>query len=95
MVAGLAPCPLTLLVMTFALARGVPGAGLAFAAVMLSGVGLVLVAVAALAVGAGRALAATAGGWIVHLEAASRVILGLTGAVLVALSVKVLAGLGQ
>ena len=90
MVSGLAPCPLTLLVMTFALARGVPEAGLAFAAVMLGGVGLVLVAVAALAVGAGRALAATAGRWIGHLETVSRVILGLTGAALVALSVEAL-----
>lgn len=92
LVSGLAPCPLTLLVMTFALARGVPEAGIAFAVAMLGGVGLVLVAVAALAVGAGRALAATAGGWVGHLEAASRVVLGLTGAVLVALSARVLAG---
>lgn len=89
-VSGLAPCPLTLLVMTFALARGVPEAGLAFAAVMLGGVGLVLVAVATLAVGAGRALAATAGDWIGHLETVSRVVLGLTGAALVAISVKAL-----
>jgi len=38
--AGLIPCPLTLLVMTFAVAHGVPEAGVAFAAMMLIGVGL-------------------------------------------------------
>ena len=34
-VAGLAPCPLTLFAMVLALARGVPEAGLAFAAAMM------------------------------------------------------------
>ncbi|WP_425459635.1 hypothetical protein [Hankyongella ginsenosidimutans] len=33
--AGLIPCPLTLFVMTFALSRGVPEAGVAFAGVMM------------------------------------------------------------
>lgn len=40
--AGLIPCPLTLFVMTFAVARGVTEAGLVFAAVMLIGVASVL-----------------------------------------------------
>lgn len=44
--AGLIPCPLTLFVMTFAISRGVPEAGVAFAAVMMIGVALVLGAVA-------------------------------------------------
>lgn len=44
--AGLIPCPLTLFVMTFAITRGVPEAGVAFAAVMMTGVALVLGAVA-------------------------------------------------
>ena len=48
--AGLIPCPLTLFVMTFAIAHGVPEAGVAFAAVMLAGVALVLAAVALAAV---------------------------------------------
>ncbi len=48
--AGLIPCPLTLFVMTFASARGVPEAGLAFAAMMLIGVAAVLTSVAAVAV---------------------------------------------
>jgi ABC-type nickel/cobalt efflux system permease component RcnA len=46
--AGLIPCPLTLFVMTFAIGRGVPQAGLAFAVTMMAGVAatLSLVAVA-------------------------------------------------
>ena len=44
--AGLIPCPLTLFVMTFAISRGVPEAGVAFAAVMMIGVALVFGAVA-------------------------------------------------
>lgn len=48
--AGLIPCPLTLFVMTFAISRGVPQAGVAFAAVMMIGVVLVLAAVALAAV---------------------------------------------
>jgi nickel/cobalt exporter len=44
--AGLIPCPLTLFVMTFAISRGVPEAGVAFAGVMMIGVALVLGTVA-------------------------------------------------
>lgn len=40
--AGLIPCPLTLFTLTFAIARGIPEAGLAFAAAMLIGVALTL-----------------------------------------------------
>lgn len=43
--AGLIPCPLTLFVMTFAISRGVPEAGVAFAVVMMAGVRLVLASV--------------------------------------------------
>lgn len=49
-VAGLIPCPLTLFVMTYATARGVPVAGLLFAVLMLGGVALTLSVVAFLAV---------------------------------------------
>lgn len=45
-IAGLIPCPLTLFVMTYAVSRGAPEAGLAFAAVMMIGVALTLCAVA-------------------------------------------------
>jgi nickel/cobalt transporter (NicO) family protein len=48
--AGLIPCPLTLFVMTFAITRGVPQAGIAFAAVMMLGVAVVLCTVALLAI---------------------------------------------
>ena len=46
---GLIPCPLTLFVMTLAMARGAPEAGLAFSLSMLLGVGLILGAVALIA----------------------------------------------
>lgn len=45
-IAGLIPCPLTLFVMTLALSRGAPEAGLAFSVSMLIGVATVLGAVA-------------------------------------------------
>ncbi|MCA1968685.1 MAG: ABC transporter permease [Rhizobium sp.] len=45
-VAGLIPCPLTLFVMTYATARGVPALGLVFAVLMLAGVAATLSAVA-------------------------------------------------
>lgn len=44
--AGLIPCPLTLFVMAFAVTQGVVVAGLAFSLVMLTGIALVLGAVA-------------------------------------------------
>lgn len=44
--AGLIPCPLTLFVMTFAITQGVVHAGVAFAAMMVIGVGLTLAGVA-------------------------------------------------
>jgi nickel/cobalt exporter len=48
-IAGLIPCPLTLFVMTLAISRGVPEAGLVFAAAMFGGVALTLSAVVLLA----------------------------------------------
>src|SRR5215216_2907717 len=49
-VAGLIPCPLTLFVMLYSLAHGVPVAGLTFAFAMLAGITLTLAAVALAAV---------------------------------------------
>jgi ABC-type nickel/cobalt efflux system permease component RcnA len=49
-VAGLIPCPLTLFAMFFALSRGVPEAGVTFAAAMMLGVTFTLTAVAMLTV---------------------------------------------
>lgn len=48
--AGLIPCPLTLFVMTFAISRGVPVAGLLFAVTMMAGVALTLSTVAVLSI---------------------------------------------
>ncbi|RVB77438.1 MULTISPECIES: sulfite exporter TauE/SafE family protein [unclassified Mesorhizobium] len=48
--AGLIPCPLTLFVMTFAMSRGIPGAGILFAITMMVGVALTLSCVAVLAI---------------------------------------------
>jgi nickel/cobalt transporter (NicO) family protein len=48
--AGLIPCPLTLFVMTFAISRGVPQAGIVFAVTMMAGVALTLSAVALITV---------------------------------------------
>ena len=48
-IAGLIPCPLTLFVMTLALSRGAPEAGLAFSVSMLLGVAIILGAVALVA----------------------------------------------
>jgi nickel/cobalt exporter len=48
--AGLIPCPLTLFVMTFAITRAVPQAGVAFTATMMLGVALTLSVVALAAV---------------------------------------------
>ncbi|MER9206399.1 ABC transporter permease [Mesorhizobium sp. M0771] len=48
--AGLIPCPLTFFVMTFAISRGVPGAGILFAITMMVGVALTLSSVAVLSI---------------------------------------------
>lgn len=48
--AGLIPCPLTLFVMTFAMSRGVPLAGILFAITMMAGVALTLSCVAVLSI---------------------------------------------
>jgi ABC-type nickel/cobalt efflux system permease component RcnA len=49
-IVGLVPCPLTLFAMFFAISRGVPEAGLVFAAAMMGGIALTLGAVALLTV---------------------------------------------
>ncbi|MBC8036895.1 MAG: ABC transporter permease [Rhizobiales bacterium] len=84
--AGLIPCPLTFFVMSFALSRGVPEAGLAFSVSMLSGVAVVLGAIAL--------VCAVARGSLVHLldrhEAAfaqvSRVLDAVAGAALTSIA---------
>jgi nickel/cobalt exporter len=87
-IAGLIPCPLTLFAMFLALARGVPEAGLTFALSMFLGVGLTLAVVAGLVVLARTwfvTMAANHGASIARL---SRVLEGLTGAMLVVIGIK-------
>ena len=59
--AGLVPCPLTLFIMVYAVAQGVPEAGLVFALAMLAGVGAILVAVALVSAYASQAILALLG----------------------------------
>jgi ABC-type nickel/cobalt efflux system permease component RcnA len=86
-VAGLIPCPLTLFVMTFASARGVPEAGLAFAGMMLVGVAIVLGTVAAVASLARAGFAAPFAAYGIVLSIAARAVLVATGVLLIVAAV--------
>jgi ABC-type nickel/cobalt efflux system permease component RcnA len=85
-IAGLVPCPLTLFVMTLAVSRGVPEAGLAFALAMFLGVAAVLVGIA-VTVTLARSWAE---GWIgrhgARLAVASRWLDTLAGVALIAIA---------
>jgi nickel/cobalt exporter len=85
--AGLVPCPLTLFVMTFAISRGVPQAGLAFAAAMMGGVALTLSAVALLATLFRMQAARLLGSYPGLLETASRGLEAIAGTLLVLVAV--------
>lgn len=85
--AGLIPCPLTLFVMTFAAARGVTAAGIAFAAMTWLGVAFVLGLVAVAASLFGRGVLALSQGAI----GLARGLLVATGIVLVVSSALTLA----
>jgi ABC-type nickel/cobalt efflux system permease component RcnA len=84
--AGLVPCPLTLFVMTFAIARGVPAAGILFAATMMIGVALTLSCVAVLSILLRERLVHFVEGWPRLFYAITRSIEGLAGAALIALA---------
>ena len=84
--AGLIPCPLTLFVMTFAIARGVPAAGLLFAGTMMIGVAVTLSAVAILSILLRERLVQLVEGKPRLFEAITRSIEGLAGAALIALA---------
>ncbi|MEF2552261.1 ABC transporter permease [Aurantimonas sp. A2-1-M11] len=80
MAAGLIPCPLTLFAMTFAVTRGVPEAGIAFAFAMMIGVAFTLSVVALATVFLRERAAAILGGagWVAAgrgIEAAAGVFL--------------------
>ena len=82
-IAGLVPCPLTLFAMFFAISRGVPEAGLVFAAAMMGGIALTLGAVALLTVLArewGVGFVQRHGG---SIEKVARVLEGATGIALI------------
>lgn len=80
--AGLVPCPLTLFVMTFAVSRGVPLAGVAFALAMMAGIAFVLCSVALASLGFRRSLMLIVQSRPHLMEGVSRVLLGITGGIL-------------
>jgi ABC-type nickel/cobalt efflux system permease component RcnA len=87
-VAGLIPCPLTLFVMVTALARGVPAAGLLFAASMFLGIALTLGLVAALAIVARDALTTLMTRHGASIALIARILDGLAGVLLVGLGLR-------
>lgn len=82
-IAGLVPCPLTLFVMVTALSRGVPEAGVAFAASMFVGIGLTLGAVAALSIVSRDAAVGIASRHGTSFARAARILDGISGLLLV------------
>lgn len=92
--AGLIPCPLTLLVMTVASGRGAPEAGVAFAGMMLVGVAAVLVAVAAGAALIRAGAAARFDRGRTRLSAISRASSGVAGLALLAVAASTLSAGG-
>ena len=87
-VAGLVPCPLTLFAMVVALGRGVPEAGLTFAAATMVGVGLTLAAVAGLTILAREWVVAVTARHGASIERLSRGLDGLAGALLLVIALR-------
>lgn len=90
--AGLIPCPLTLFVMVYALANGVPEAGLVFAATMIVGVGSILMITALAASWAGRGLAARFANQNQAVHRISQVAQGITGLAIIGVAAAQLVG---
>lgn len=86
--AGLIPCPLTLFVMTFAMTRGVPQVGVAFAAMMMVGVTLTLSTVALASVFFSRQLIRLFETRPRLIAGISRSIEGISGLILVPVAVR-------
>lgn len=86
--AGLIPCPLTLFVMTFAISRGVPQAGVAFAVTMMMGVALVLSVVAAATVLFRQSMVHLIENRAVLLDRITRTIEGIAGITLTAIALR-------
>ena len=87
-VAGLVPCPLTLFAMFFALARGVPEAGLVFAVAMMLGVLTTLAAVALLTVFLRDTLVAFTIRLGASIQRLIRILDGAAGVLLIVLSLR-------
>ena len=85
--AGLIPCPLTLFVMTFAVSRGVPEAGIAFAVVMMAGVAATLSAVALASVAFRRGVMVVLTTRPRLMDYAARILHALSGVFLLILAV--------
>lgn len=86
-VAGLIPCPLTLFVMFLAIARGVPEAGLTFAAAMLIGITLTLATVAVATILARDRMLVFVGRHGTSVGRAARFLDGAAGVLLVVIGV--------
>jgi ABC-type nickel/cobalt efflux system permease component RcnA len=86
--AGLIPCPLTLFVMTFAVSRGVPEAGIAFALVMMLGVALTLCLVAAATILFRQSMIHLIENRATLLDRASRLIEAVAGILLTLIAVR-------
>jgi nickel/cobalt transporter (NicO) family protein len=91
-VAGLVPCPLTLFMMILASTKGVPEAGVGFAVTMAMGVLLTLTGVAALTVLARSAVTRVVEYNGASLNAVVRVLNGVAGLLLVAVTAAELTG---
>ncbi len=85
-IAGLIPCPLTLFVMTLALSRGAPEAGLAFSVSMLLGVATILGLVAVVSAVARSSLAYVFEHHGTAIARVSRVMDALAGAALTSIA---------
>ena len=85
--AGLVPCPLTLFAMVYAISRGIPEAGLVFAAAMLVGIGITLAAVATLTVLARDRVVAFLARHDASVTLAARWLDGIAGFLLILLGV--------
>jgi nickel/cobalt exporter len=90
-VAGLVPCPLTLFAMFFALSRGVPEAGLVFAAAMMLGVLATLSVVTLLTVLMRDQLLHFMARHGASMQRLTRILDSIAGALLIALSLSALA----
>ena len=85
-IAGLVPCPLTLIVMFYALSRGVPEAGLTFASAMALGVLCTLAAVALLTVLGRDWVVALTERYGASVDKLARVLDGVAGGLVVVLA---------